>query len=81
MHFGRPSEMELRIYVGKLFGQLERSQLTDDVAAALANCSFAELEQIYMKAKRKTIIRGRELTIDDILEAKNEYMADQRSSI
>ncbi|WP_138753538.1 AAA family ATPase [Paenibacillus sinopodophylli] len=78
MKYEAPTDAERRIYTQKLFNQYEKNQLIDDIAGVFAACSFAEIEQVYMKAKRKSILRGTAITLQHIEEAKEEYMGDRQ---
>ncbi|MBB3155930.1 SpoVK/Ycf46/Vps4 family AAA+-type ATPase [Paenibacillus endophyticus] len=76
MKYEVPTASERRIYTQKLFDNYEKSQLIDDIAHVFATSSFAEMEQIYMKAKRKSILRATAITLQHIKEAKEEYMGE-----
>ncbi|OME79604.1 ATPase [Paenibacillus sp. FSL A5-0031] len=78
MKYDPPTDSERRIYTQKLFDNYEKNQLIDDIASVLASCSFAEMEQIFMKAKRKSILRKTDITLQHIEEAKEEYMGDRK---
>jgi SpoVK/Ycf46/Vps4 family AAA+-type ATPase len=77
MKYELPSVTERRIYAQKLLGMVEKNQLIDEIPDVMHACSFAEMEQIFMKAKRKSILRKIELSIALIEEAKDEYMTDR----
>lgn len=78
MKYDAPTSSERRIYTQKLFDNLEKNALIDDIASALGTCSYAEMEQIFMKAKRKSILRKTDITLQHIEEAKEEYMGDRQ---
>ncbi|MBW5446376.1 AAA family ATPase [Cohnella sp. CFH 77786] len=74
MTFGMP-DAELRSeYIRLLIGDFARAEGVMQPACELLNgCSFADIEQIVLKAKRKAIIESRSLTFGHIRDAFGEY--------
>lgn len=63
-----------RLYISKLVGTFEQeNSLEDYICERLAGCSYADAEQIVLKAKRKAIIRSTPLQKQLIADAYDEY--------
>ncbi|MBT2291290.1 ATP-binding protein [Paenibacillus albidus] len=74
MTYALPTRAERLQYIGLLIGpELTDTGLAAKVADLLDGCSFADLEQIVLKGKRKAIIEDRELDITAIEQALSEY--------
>ncbi|RAV04998.1 AAA family ATPase [Paenibacillus sp. YN15] len=56
-----------------LEGMDQEEGLQDKAAALLRGCSFADMEQILLKAKRKAIIQDERLNFGNIQDAYEEY--------
>ncbi|MNI86471.1 hypothetical protein D3C73_1435690 [compost metagenome] len=57
MTYAMPDEDSRRLYISKLVGTFEQEhKLEDYICERLAGCSYADVEQIVLKAKRKAII-------------------------
>ncbi len=74
MTFGLPDDEYRTEYIGQLIGEFEHeTQLTGHTSALLKGCSFADIEQIVLKAKRKAILEDRLLTLNMIRYSMEEY--------
>lgn len=75
MTYGMPDESSRRLYISKLMGQFEQeSRMEDYTCERLTGCSYADVEQIVLKAKRKAIIASSPLHEQLIDDAYAEYM-------
>ncbi|MBB6022670.1 SpoVK/Ycf46/Vps4 family AAA+-type ATPase [Paenibacillus sp. JGP012] len=74
MTYSMPDEDSRRLYISKLVGTFEQeNSLEDYICERLAGCSYADVEQIVLKAKRKAIIRSTPLQKQLIADAYDEY--------
>ncbi|WNS45265.1 ATP-binding protein [Paenibacillus sp. MMS20-IR301] len=74
MIYSLPDEHSRRQYVELLINSFAgEAGLTEEVCARLAGCSFADIEQIVLKAKRKAIIEQGPLTREHITASYEEY--------
>ncbi|SHN63705.1 MULTISPECIES: AAA family ATPase [Paenibacillus] len=74
MTYGMPDESSRRLYISKLMGQFEQeSRLEEFTCERLTGCSYADVEQIVLKAKRKAIIANIPLHEQFINDAYAEY--------
>lgn len=74
MAYAMPDEKIRREYVQLVIGDFENEEGAAERATELTDgASFADLEQIVLKAKRKAIIESRSLTLGHIEEAFLEY--------
>ncbi|WP_341277930.1 ATP-binding protein [Paenibacillus sp. FSL H8-0537] len=74
MHYGMPDDRSRYEYISLLIGDFEQqAHIYDTAASLLAGCSFADMEQIVLKAKRKAIIDSSPLLQSHIQEALSEY--------
>ncbi|WP_145148717.1 AAA family ATPase [Paenibacillus xylanexedens] len=74
MTYGMPDDTSRRLYISKLVGAFEQeSQLEDYICERLAGCSYADVEQIVLKAKRKAIIASSALHKQLVSDAYEEY--------
>jgi hypothetical protein len=74
MTYTMPDEGSRRLYISKLVGSFEQeSRLEDYICERLAGCSYADVEQIVLKAKRKAIIGSSALHKQLISDAYEEY--------
>lgn len=75
INYTMPDRQSRETYVGKLIGSFEHEPgLPDYICNRLEGCSFADVEQIVLKAKRKAIIAGSSLQEQFVAEAYAEYM-------
>ncbi|WP_336120201.1 hypothetical protein [Paenibacillus polysaccharolyticus] len=74
MTYAMPDEDSRRLYISKLVGTFEQEhRLEDYICERLAGCSYADVEQIVLKAKRKAIIGSSALNRQLISDAYEEY--------
>lgn len=74
MNYEIPDEDCRKKYIHLLFGEFERERGAESHAIGqLAGCSYADIEQIILKAKRKSIIEGAPLSCQAIETACREY--------
>lgn len=74
MTYGMPDDSSRRLYISKLVGTFEQeTRLEDYICERLAGCSYADIEQIVLKAKRKAIIASSTLQKQLISDAYDEY--------
>ncbi|QUL52204.1 ATP-binding protein [Paenibacillus tritici] len=74
MTYSLPDEFSRRQYIELLINGFEGEHgLTEEVCEHLAGCSFADIEQIVLKAKRKAIIEHGSLTREHIFLSYEEY--------
>ena len=74
MTYTMPDENNRRLYISKLLGTFEQEhRLEDYICEHLAGCSYADVEQIVLKAKRKAIIGSSALHRKLIFDAYEEY--------
>ncbi|KAA8786392.1 ATP-binding protein [Paenibacillus amylolyticus] len=72
--YAMPDEDSRRLYISKLIGTFEHEhRLEDYICERLAGCSYADVEQIVLKAKRKAIIGSSALHRQLITDAYEEY--------
>ncbi|MGR6765316.1 AAA family ATPase [Paenibacillus sp. T2-29] len=69
MTYTLPTHADRIQYIELLIGE----SLAGQAADLLAGCSFADIEQIVLKAKRKAIIENRALNFENIENALSEY--------
>lgn len=68
MTYSLPDESSRRQYIELLINGFEgEAGLTEEVCGRLDGCSFADIEQIVLKAKRKAIIEHSPLTHEHIV--------------
>lgn len=74
MTYSAPDEEGRREYVGLLLsGEQDTPGLAEKTTELLAGCSFADIEQMVLKARRKAIIGDAALDYGLIREAYGEY--------
>lgn len=74
MTYSLPDEAGRKEYVSLLIGDFEHEDDVPSIASErLTGCSYADMEQIVLKAKRKAIIEDRTLSAAHIEEAIAEY--------
>jgi SpoVK/Ycf46/Vps4 family AAA+-type ATPase len=74
MHYDVPGTAELQMYLGKLLrGVTHAESIISQAIDLLKGASFAEIEQIILKAKRKGIIQDVDMTFDQIRDAYIAY--------
>lgn len=74
MTYGLPGQKELDLYLGKLIGESEEiGTIIEKAKTFLQGCSFADIEQIILKAKRKVIIEDSVMTFDKIVAVYAAY--------
>ncbi|MRN54125.1 ATP-binding protein [Paenibacillus monticola] len=74
MTYGMPTEADRLKYIELLVGsELSETGLSRQAADLLTGCSFADIEQIVLKAKRKSIIEDGVLDYNNIENALSEY--------
>ncbi|MEK4328528.1 ATP-binding protein [Paenibacillus sp. FSL R7-0312] len=74
MTYSLPDESSRRQYIEQLINGFDgEAGLTEEVCGRLAGCSFADIEQIVLKAKRKAIIEHSPLTREHIVLSYEEY--------
>jgi AAA+ superfamily predicted ATPase len=74
MNYGMPDDNTRNEYIGLLIGSFaSEPDLLKQAAVELAGCSFADMEQIVLKAKRKAIIEDRVLTAEHVRCSLEEY--------
>ncbi|MEC0127625.1 AAA family ATPase [Paenibacillus pabuli] len=75
MTYGMPDESSRKRYINKLVGPFEQEiRLKEYMCELLAGCSYADVEQIILKSKRKAIIASSPLHKQFINDAYAEYM-------
>lgn len=81
MTYSLPDEASRRHYIDLLIsGFAEESGLPEKACQRLAGCSFADIEQIILKAKRKAIIERSPLKHEHIALSYEEYNPSGTSS-
>lgn len=74
MTYGLPGQKELDLYLSKLIGESEENgTIIEKAKTFLQGCSFADIEQIILTAKRKVIIEDGVMTFDKIVDAYAAY--------
>ncbi|WP_138752710.1 AAA family ATPase [Paenibacillus sinopodophylli] len=74
MTYGMPDDATRNEYIRLLIGEFSQEPRTlEHAAASLKGCSFADMEQIVLKAKRKAIIESSTLTVSHVQHALEEY--------
>lgn len=74
MTYASPDVEDRKRYIGLLLAGNEDAQgIVAETAGLLAGCSFADIEQIVLKARRKAIIADAVLEYRLICEAYTEY--------
>lgn len=74
MNYSLPSQYELGLFLMKLIGsEGGNSALIEQAKELLQGCSFADIEQIILKAKRRMIIEDSEWSYDKILHGYVAY--------
>lgn len=74
MTFGMPDDDSRNEYIRLLIGEFEQEKHILELSSEfLTGCSFADIEQIVLKAKRKAIIENNKLTFSTITESFEEY--------
>lgn len=74
MNYGLPSRAELDVFLMKLIGNPEQNaKLLEQTKDLLLGCSFADIEQIILKAKRRMIIEDSQMSYDKIVNAYEAY--------
>ncbi|MDF2646601.1 MAG: ATPase [Paenibacillus sp.] len=74
MTFGMPDDDSRREYIRLLIGGFEQEvQILEYSSELLNGCSFADIEQIILKAMRKAIIESSSLTFNNIYQSFEEY--------
>ncbi|MFF2532440.1 AAA family ATPase [Brevibacillus sp. NPDC058079] len=76
MTYAMPSVEERSQHLHLLLGDnLDEAVVIQDVAQVFSDCSYADIEQVIFKAKRKAIMQKVELTTKQIQLAFDEYKA------
>lgn len=79
MTYEMPDEASRRGYIQALLGAIEREPDAEEAAARrLRGCSFSDIEQIVLKAKRKAIIADAPLCAEMLAAAYAEYNPDRQ---
>lgn len=74
MNYALPGKDELGLFLTKLIGvPVANSALIEQAKDLLQGCSFADIEQIILKAKRRMIIEDSEWSFDKILHGYEAY--------
>ncbi len=74
MTYHMPDETCRNAFIHLLLQDMDQENgLLEQATGLVKGCSFADMEQILMKAKRKAIIRGESLGFTDIKESYAEY--------
>ncbi|TXK74691.1 AAA family ATPase [Paenibacillus sp. N3.4] len=74
MTYGLPGKAELGLFLAKLIGDSTDDQaLIEQATEFLEGCSFADIEQIILKAKRKMIIEDSVMSYDKIVDGHTAY--------
>lgn len=74
MTYELPGKAELDVFLTKLLGDSqENRKLIEQSKELLQGCSFADIEQIILKAKRKMIIEDSEMSYDKIARGYAAY--------
>ncbi|WP_241242731.1 AAA family ATPase [Paenibacillus whitsoniae] len=74
MTYDLPGLAELKQFLINLLGESESSlQVIEQSTPILRGCSFADIEQIILKAKRKVIIEDSEMSYEKIADAYKAY--------
>ncbi|MFC5471227.1 AAA family ATPase [Cohnella suwonensis] len=75
MHYVMPDDDRRHAYIRLLCDdfKLENSSILSRATEIMAGCSFAEIEQIILKAKRKAIIADMPLKLNQIESSLREY--------
>jgi len=74
MTYGMPDEASRQQFIARLVGEFAHEEgLQQQAADMLAGSSFADMEQIVLKAKRKAIIDSRPMCWSHMEEAYREY--------
>jgi len=74
MDYAMPSDQDRQHYIQLLIGSFATiGTLEHPASTLLSGCSFADIEQIVLKAKRKAIIEDSALTLHQLQTAYEEY--------
>lgn len=74
MTYSLPDKKETETYIALLIGDFSHEEQARQIALEqLTGCSYADMEQVVLKAKRKAIIEDRPLAAEHIEEALVEY--------
>ncbi|SDW71138.1 AAA family ATPase [Paenibacillus sp. PDC88] len=74
MHYDLPEETECKSYISKLLeSEAVETTIIDDAAQLLRGCSFADMEQVMIKARRKVIIEDSSMDYVKIKNAFHDY--------
>ena len=74
MTYALPGKAELEMFLMKLIGNPQKNaDLIDQAKDLLLGCSFADIEQIILKAKRRMIIEDSEMSYNKIVNAYEAY--------
>ncbi|WP_281888838.1 AAA family ATPase [Paenibacillus sp. YYML68] len=74
MTYSMPNDASRTEFIALLIGEFEQEEAVQlQTTELLKGCSFADIEQIVLKAKRKAIIESRPLCQSHIEEALREY--------
>lgn len=74
MTYGLPGKSELGMFLTNLIGDsVENKGLIEQAKELLQGCSFADIEQIILKAKRKMIIEDSAMSYDKIVDGYVAY--------
>jgi SpoVK/Ycf46/Vps4 family AAA+-type ATPase len=74
MTYTMPDDVCRNEYITLLMGDFEQDgNIQEEASELLKGCSYADIEQIVLKAKRKAIIEGSPLTIRNIQHSYMEY--------
>ena len=74
MTYELPGKAELDVFLTKLLGDSQGNRkLIEQSMELLQGCSFADIEQIVLKAKRKMIIENSDMSYDKIAHGYVAY--------
>jgi SpoVK/Ycf46/Vps4 family AAA+-type ATPase len=74
MTYSMPDDASRSEYIRLLIGDFKREEhILEQTCELLKGCSYADIEQIALKAKRKAIIESSPLTYRNIHRSYEEY--------
>ncbi|MFD2332531.1 AAA family ATPase [Cohnella sp. GCM10020058] len=77
MSYRMPDELTRAEYIGRLIGGFAQEDgVGRSASELLGGCSYADMEQILLKAKRKAIIEDRPLHVSHVKDSYAEYKPD-----
>ncbi|MGG4145695.1 ATP-binding protein [Paenibacillus algorifonticola] len=81
MTFLVPGEADVEMYIRKIWKAPSLpAEVVNQARELFKGCTFAEIEQVFLKAKRKAILRKEVLHIGLIVEGMQEYFPEGRAS-